>query len=130
MTAVIEVTFDGSLDSDITIEVDTDLVTTAGGVLTADVVTTFEGPPGPRGAAGPDGPPGPPGPAGIAQAFVYHQAVPSALWVINHGLGAQPAVTLVDTANRVMEGADIDYPDLNTTRVAFGAAFSGTAYLI
>ena len=60
--------------------------------------------------------------------FVYTQAVPSATWTIAHNLGKYPAVTIVDSANRTVEG-ECEYIDLNTVRLTFSGAFSGKAYI-
>lgn len=86
------------------------------------------GPPGPQGPAG-VGSPGPQGPAGpTGGTFTFTQANPSASWTISHGMGFNPAVSVVDSSERLVEG-DVSYPDLNTVVVSFAGAFSGSAYL-
>ena len=60
--------------------------------------------------------------------FVYPQLTPSAVWVIGHGLGNFPSVTVLDSSGNTVFG-DITYTDANTVTLTFSAAFSGTAYL-
>ena len=57
----------------------------------------------------------------------HKQAQAAKVWTIAHNLGKRPAVTVVDSAGTVVIG-EIDYLDDNTVRLAFCAAFSGTAY--
>lgn len=71
---------------------------------------------------------GPPGPAGGSPSYVHNQATPMAIWTINHNLGWNPNVTIVDSGQSVVEG-DITYLNVNTVRASFSAAFSGMAYL-
>ena len=72
------------------------------------------------------GPPGPPGPSGGS--YVHHQAVPTAVWTIVHGLGYFPNVTVFDTTGDTVEG-DVAFPDADTVVLTFSAGFGGTAYL-
>ena len=81
------------------------------------------GPQGKQGEPGGDGPPGAPG-----ATFVFEQMAPSAVWTIAHGLGYQPAVTVVDSGGSVVEG-EVDYLDADTVILTFSAAFGGVAYL-
>lgn len=60
--------------------------------------------------------------------YVFDQPTPSALWTIVHGLGKNPSVTVVDSANTVVYG-QVVYIDTNSLTVRFKAAFSGKAYL-
>jgi head-tail adaptor len=77
----------------------------------------------------PPGPPGPPGPAGSpATTFTFEQTTPAALWTIAHQLGRFPAVSVVDSSEREVEG-DVSYLDSNNLTVTFSAPFSGVAYL-
>lgn len=78
------------------------------------------------GIAGPQGPPGASGAA--ATSYVHTQAIPSATWTVTHNLGMYPAVTVIDSSNRVVEG-DTAYPSSNSVVLTFSAAFSGVAYL-
>lgn len=58
----------------------------------------------------------------------HDQGTAAAEWLIAHGLGKCPAVTVVDSAGDQVEG-DVDYIDLNTLTVFFSAPFAGRAYL-
>jgi hypothetical protein len=60
--------------------------------------------------------------------FVYTQNTPSSTWTILHNLNKYPSVSVVDSANTVVEGS-ITYMDLNTLTISFSAQFTGTAYL-
>lgn len=90
------------------------------------------GPPGPQGPTGPVGPGGPVGPAGPPGpglgTYTHLQAAPLATWVITHGLGRRPSVTVVDSAGTVVVG-DVNYLSDTQIAVAFSSAFSGAAYL-
>jgi hypothetical protein len=78
---------------------------------------------------------GPPGPASPLDRFAYthNQTSPSSTWVIDHNLGWNPNVTVIDSAGTTVEG-DIEYVSNNRVTLTFTAkgspvAFSGTAYL-
>jgi hypothetical protein len=60
----------------------------------------------------------------------YHhvQGSPASSWVILHGLGYFPNITVVDSTERQVEG-DVVYDNLNQITVTFAAPFSGDAYL-
>ena len=60
--------------------------------------------------------------------FIFEQYSASDNWIVYHGLGKYPSVTVVDSANTVVCG-DIVYLDANSLEVHFSAAFSGRAYL-
>lgn len=75
---------------------------------------------------GPKGDPGEPGSAGGT--YVHDQDSASDLWVVNHGLGYKPSVTVVDTLDRQFF-AHVEYLDDNTLTIDFGAPFTGRAYL-
>lgn len=60
--------------------------------------------------------------------FVYTQAVPASVWNIEHNLGKNPSITVVDTANSVVQG-DYEYPDINHCVLTFKYPFSGKAFL-
>lgn len=60
--------------------------------------------------------------------FVFDQDTPSTLWLVDHQLGKNPSVTVVDSAGTLVEGG-VDYVDTNTLTISFGYAFSGHAYL-
>jgi hypothetical protein len=72
------------------------------------------------------GPQGPMGPAGSS--YVHDQSTPAAIWTINHNLNRFPAVSIVDSSNKVVEG-DIEYLNSNSVRLTFAGAFSGKAYM-
>jgi len=87
------------------------------------------GVPGPPGPMGPQGLPGTPGAPGLSGAnYVHNQAVPAADWIINHGLGRYPSVTVVDSAGTTVIG-NVEYVSPNDVAIHFTAAFGGSAYL-
>jgi hypothetical protein len=88
---------------------------------------------GPRGLTGPQGPrglTGPQGPVGLSatQTTVFTQAIPAAVWNINHNLGQFPAVDVVDSSGQIVEG-DTVYVSSNAITLTFAGAFAGVAYL-
>lgn len=123
-------------------------------VLDADTevveILDAQGPAGERGPEGPEGPSrvsedddnlltiGSDGllvlhpsalPEGVGEvAFTHHQGTAENLWEINHTLPFRPAVTVVDSSGRTVEG-DITYAIPTRIYISFSAAFSGTAYL-
>lgn len=113
--------------------VDDDGVTT---LLTADEVTlqiSDVGIQGPAGATstvpGPTGPQGPQGTPGSApQAYTHNQGTPAALWTVVHNLGYFPNVSVVDSADTVVEGSVV-YLSVNSLTIEFTASFGGKAYL-
>lgn len=60
--------------------------------------------------------------------FPYTQIIASDTWVILHGLGKYPSVTVVDSAGTVVTG-DVAYDSINQVTLTFAGAFSGKAYL-
>lgn len=74
------------------------------------------------------GPEGRQGPPGIFDTFPFYQLTPAAVWNIPHGLNRYPSITVIDSANSVVEG-DEEYIDANNIRITFRAAFAGAAYL-
>jgi hypothetical protein len=84
--------------------------------------------PGPAGPAGPSGPAGPPGPEGVDATYLHQQLVPAATWTIDHGLGKEPSVTVIDSGGSVVIG-DVSYPTLNRVVLIFSAPFGGRARL-
>lgn len=103
------------------------LTTSATEVVELSEVLGIVGPRGDKGDTGAPGPMGPPG-ASVVAPFVYQQIAPSAVWTIVHNLNTLPLVTVVDSAGTTVYG-DVSYLDANTMQIAFGSAFSGTAYL-
>ncbi|HEX8323436.1 MAG TPA: hypothetical protein VF595_05930 [Tepidisphaeraceae bacterium] len=65
---------------------------------------------------------------GASSAVTHQQAVPSSEWVIAHGLGTYPDVTVIDSSGSLVFG-DVTYTNLNTVTLTFGAAFGGQAIL-
>lgn len=60
--------------------------------------------------------------------FVYEQSTASANWTIEHKLGKNPSVTVIDSSNDELIG-DISYPDKNTVVITFSEPVSGKAFL-
>lgn len=60
--------------------------------------------------------------------YTHFQSESQAIWNIAHGLHRYPSITIVDSANSVVEGT-VEYLDMDTVRVSFGAGFSGKAFL-
>lgn len=60
--------------------------------------------------------------------YMHYQSVASDEWTIVHNLGKFPSVTVIDSANRQIEG-EISYISLNEVRITFTASFSGRASL-
>lgn len=73
------------------------------------------------------GPPGPPGPPG-GDTFTHTQDAAASTWIITHGLGRFPSVSVVDSAGSVVLGS-VKYTSDSVVRIEFSAAFSGRAYL-
>lgn len=63
-----------------------------------------------------------------APTYIHHQQVAAREWLIEHGLGKYPSVTIVDSGGNYVIG-DVRYMGDNVLRVAFSAAFAGKAYL-
>lgn len=78
----------------------------------------FRGPKGDKGDSGTDS----------DKHYNHVQSIPSDVWIINHGLGKFPSVSVADSSGSEVEG-EILYTDSNTVVVTFAAAFSGNAYL-
>jgi len=60
--------------------------------------------------------------------YVHVETPASASWVINHALGKNPSVTVIDGSGNTVVGA-ITYTDVNNLTLDFNTAFAGTAYL-
>ena len=60
--------------------------------------------------------------------FIYTQASPATVWVINHTLGGRPSITVVDSADTMVIG-EVTYNSNTRVTVEFTSAFSGYAYL-
>ena len=73
---------------------------------------------------------GPPGQDASVNEYIHNQAVPSASWVITHGLtSVKPHVTVVDSSKDKVFG-NVTYTDDNTVTITFSSAFSGVARLL
>jgi hypothetical protein len=59
--------------------------------------------------------------------YAHTQSVAASTWIVNHGLGKYPSVTVVDSAGDECLG-DVRHNGLNQTTLTFSAAFSGAAY--
>ena len=85
------------------------------------------------GFSGPQGPKGDKGDAGEVQiedlSYVHTQNVASSSWIITHGLGFIPNITVIDSARSVVEGSYTYSEDGNTVTLSFSSPFSGKAYL-
>jgi hypothetical protein len=60
--------------------------------------------------------------------YVHTQAVPSAIWNVQHNLNKFPSVTSVNNSNIKMFG-EVTYVDENNLTINFSAGFSGKAYI-
>lgn len=63
-----------------------------------------------------------------ATTYTHEQAIASDEWVIEHNLNRTPSITVVDSANNVIECAE-QYIDMNTVKLYFNGSFKGKAYL-
>jgi hypothetical protein len=83
----------------------------------------FTGAQGTQGITGIQGERGP-----MAESYTHEQAIPLAVWVVNHPLLRMPSVAIVDSAGSNVEG-EIRYDSNTQITITFSAAFSGYAYL-
>jgi hypothetical protein len=60
--------------------------------------------------------------------FVYDQSTPATVWTINHGLGLNPAVVIVDSGGTQVYGT-VDYVTSSQLVISFSSAFGGKAFL-
>lgn len=67
------------------------------------------------------------GGGGGDKTFRFDQASPATVWNVAHNLGKYPAVSVVDSGGTWVIG-DVLYLDINTVRLTFSAAFSGSAF--
>lgn len=62
--------------------------------------------------------------------FIFTQSVASNVWEITHTLQkSRPSVTVVDSAEDVIGGAEVSYIDDTHIKLTFSAAFAGKAFL-
>jgi len=64
----------------------------------------------------------------ISGSYIHTQSASASTWTINHNLGFNPAVSVVDSGENVVIG-DVTYITTNTLSVSFTASFGGKAYL-
>lgn len=87
------------------------------------------GPRGEQGIQGIQGVQGIQGPKGdTGGTYQHNQTSSSNLWIIEHNLGFNPNVSVVDSAGSVVE-TDVWYNNINSLEVRLSAAMSGKAYL-
>ena len=60
--------------------------------------------------------------------YTHHQTTASAEWIIEHNLGKNPAVEVIDSAGSVVVG-DVQHNNTNIVTITFSAPFSGRAFL-
>ena len=60
--------------------------------------------------------------------YSHDQTVSEPEWLIEHGLGKKPSVTVVDSMNRTVMG-EVEYINDNALIVRIKSAFKGKAYL-
>lgn len=68
------------------------------------------------------------GGGGGAVSYTHVQSIPAAVWSITHPLPFRPNVSLVDTADDVIEG-DVSYDSASLITVTYSGATGGKAYL-
>ena len=73
--------------------------------------------------SGPVGPQGIPGAAGSG--YTHTQASPSASWIVNHGLGVFPNVSVEVAGSQVI--AEVIHSSVNTVNIVFASPQSGSA---
>lgn len=65
----------------------------------------------------------------VRATYIFEQGISSATWEIQHNLDRYPTITVVDSANNIIEIFDAQYIDKNNVVIRFNAAFTGKAYL-
>lgn len=60
--------------------------------------------------------------------FTFEQVTPSDIWGIRHNLHWHPTVTVVDSANQLVEGGVV-YDSADQCTLTFASPFAGVAYL-
>lgn len=65
----------------------------------------------------------------VVSSYVHTQSVASDSWVVEHNLNKKPSVTVVDSADNVINPNEIVYNSTNVITVSFLSSFGGKAYL-
>jgi hypothetical protein len=60
--------------------------------------------------------------------YVYTQAAPALVWMVEHKMGFKPSVFTEDASGTDIQGV-IEYVDLNNLRITFNQPVAGKAYL-
>ena len=60
--------------------------------------------------------------------FTFTQAAPALVWTVNHNLGKNPSVSIVDNTGEEVY-TRVDYTNLNSLTITFAQAFAGKAYM-
>lgn len=68
------------------------------------------------------------GGGGGGASYVHNQVSAATVWTVNHNLGYQPNVSIIDSAGN-NAFATIARPSLNQLTLTFSAAVGGVAYL-
>lgn len=59
--------------------------------------------------------------------YTHTQGIASQTWLIVHNMNKKPSITIVDSADSIVEG-EVQYVDENRALVTFKSAFKGKAY--
>jgi hypothetical protein len=93
-------------------------------VFSPETKVALSSAPGPPGPTGPQGPPGTPG----GSRYQHFQAIPAAVWIVQHDLGYHPLFpTVVVDGEDATWAADIVYTDENNLTVGFSQPVTGEA---
>lgn len=65
----------------------------------------------------------------MAFTYVHRQTMASDTWNINHNLGKEPAVTIVDLCGKEVDVCGVDYIDINNLTIKLSHKLIGKAYL-
>lgn len=65
---------------------------------------------------------------GLKTTYIHDQAIAANVWYINHNLNKRPSITVVDTADTVIDGVE-KYIDENNVEIYFNSEVRGKAYL-
>ena len=61
------------------------------------------------------------------ETYKHTQNLAATTWTVNHNLGKQPSITVVDSAGTEMT-ASVNFPDDNTAVISLSYAISGEAF--